>query len=115
MLDVTMWSNKHIKKLGMRIVVQGIRDFAFPEKMSAVKERIKRLDKKDPMYKDSVYRLMRQERKRIVKELKSSFISLLTDGRSDDVVSKLQKILDDKTGKSMEALRTRMRSVNSDD
>ena len=104
-----------IERIGLKIVIQAIRDFAFPKLIEKVYWKVVKMDKNDPTYKDDVNRIFRRERKKIIKDLKSDFLVGLTNGRSEEVASKLQAILDDKTGNAMKILRKNVRSSNNNE
>ena len=89
--------------------------FAFPKLIEKVYWKVVKMDKNDPTYKDDVNRIFRRERKKIIKDLKSDFLVGLTNGRSEEVASKLQAILDDKTGNAMKILRKNVRSSNNNE
>lgn len=102
-----------IERIGLKIIIQATRDFAFPKQMDNVKCSVSKLSKKDPMYKEHVNRIFRRERQRIIGELKSDFLVSLTNGKSNDVADKLQAILNDKTGDAMRKFRKNVRSLGT--
>ena len=105
MQNINQWSQVHVEKLGMRMVVQAVKDYAFPERMEYIKARLNRLSKSDPMYKDVFNSLCLNARKKIIKELKGSFVIALSEGKSEEVSHKLEAMLLDKTNMSINALR----------
>ena len=114
MTDIQNWSMDKINKLGVKVVIQAVRDFAFPEKIDRVKVAIVKLDKNDPMYKDNKRQICNRERKDIIRQLKNPFLSALSAGKSDEAVLKLERIFADKTGAALKMLRARVKSASTD-
>ncbi len=112
MQNINTWTQKQMDKIGMRVVVQAVKDFALPERMDYVKARLSRLDKSDPMYKEVFDSLCINARKKIIKELRGSFVIALSDGKSEEVAKKLENILSDKTQVSMNALRRNVKHTD---
>lgn len=103
-----------VSRIGLKVVIQAIRDFAFPQRIDAVRARILRLNKEDPMYRSEVERIYRSERRKIIKDLKSDFVIYLSDGKSEEVAGKLQRVMNDKTGLAMVQFKRRVRSFDNE-
>ena len=111
MTNTINWDQKQIDRLGLKIVIQAVRDFAFPEQIERIRSRMSKLDKGDPDYMDIVAKMFKAERKKIIKDLKGSFVRSMSNGKSDEIVRKLEKIMNDKTGQSLLSLKTHLRTT----
>ena len=106
-----VWTDQVTGRIGLKIVVQAVKDFAAPQMIPAVGEYLCRM-RKDPMYEEIVAKTFKTERKKIIRELRTDFVVMISNGKSEEIASKLQAILDDKTGQSMRQLRKNARSYS---
>ena len=116
MAIIKNWDQAHIEKMALKIIIQAVRDFAYPKKMDNVKAKYQRLDKSDPMYKENKERLFKRERKKIIKDLKNNeLLAVMSSGKSTEIADKLQSVLDDKTGNLMRSLKQNVKKLERKD
>lgn len=103
--NLKFFGKEQMERICNKIILQAIRDFAFPKQIPSVEAKYSRFDKSDPQYAMHVMRLYRSERVRIIKDLNSDYLSAITNGKSAEIARKLKAVLDDGTEDSMRELQ----------
>lgn len=109
------WQKCQTDRLAMKVVVQAVKDFAFPRKIDVIRHKVNRLKTSDPDYKDMVEKLYLNARRKVIKDLKRPFMVAFSDGKSKEIAKKLQTILEDKTGTELKRLRKNIKSLEKEE
>lgn len=113
--NIENWQKWQTDKLAMKVVVQAVKDFAFPRKIDVIRHKVNRLKTSDPDYKDMVEKLYLNARRKIIKDLKRPFMVAFSDGKSKEIAKKLQAILEDKTGVELKKIQRNVRSLDREE
>ena len=107
--------NEVYERICTKIIIQAVKDFAFPKRMENVERKYLRLCKRETDSAIHIARMFRAERVKIIKSLQSDYMMGLTDGKSIEIARKLTIVLNDPSEKSMKDLQLAIRKADREE
>ena len=114
-VNIENWQKWQIDRLATKVIIQAVKDFAFPKRIDTIRCKINRLKYSDPDYEDMVEKLYLNARRKVIQDLKRPFMVAFSDGKSKEISKKLQAILEDKTGTELKKLQKNIRSLEGEE